>query len=79
MNVSKNVRIFAGPLPFVIRRPRRCAGCHPGPLSYHVSGSDGTEIMKEIIMTDSDMESVAFVPVLQGQNGRRKEEPTKLI
>ena len=59
MNVSKNVRKFSGPLPFVIRRPRMCAGCHPGPLSYHVSGSDDTEIMKEVIMTDSDMDSVS--------------------
>ena len=59
MNVSKNVRKYSCPLPFVIRRPRRCAGCHPCPLSYHVSGSDDTEIMKEFIVTDSDMDYVA--------------------
>ena len=53
--VSKNVRKFGGPLLIVIRRPRRCAG----PLSYHVSGSDDTEIMKEVIKTDSDIDSVA--------------------
>ena len=55
--MSKNVRKFAGPHPIVIRS--RCAACHPGSLSYHVSGSDDTEIMKEVIMTDSDMDSVA--------------------
>ena len=54
MNMSKNVRKFAGPHPIVIRS--RCAACHPGSLSYHVSGSDDTEIMKEVIMTDSDMD-----------------------
>ena len=59
MNMSKNVRKFASPHPIVIRRPRRCAACHPGPLSYHVSGSDDAEIIKEVIMTDSDMDSVA--------------------
>ena len=59
MNMSKNVRKFAVPHPIVIRLPRRCSVCHPGPLSYHVSGSDDMEIMKEVIMTDSDMDSVA--------------------
>ena len=55
----KNVRKFAGSHPTVIRRQRRCASCHPGLLSYHVSGSEDTEIMKEVIMTDSNMDSVA--------------------
>ena len=54
MNMSKNVRKFAGPHPIVIS-----AACHPGPLSYHVSGSDHAEIIKEVIMTYSDMDSVA--------------------